>query len=94
VLFAETNGARTGAVTLAIRPERAALVAPETDGALPAAVEDVVYAGTDTSVHISIGGQVPFWVRIQNRDGGAPKLAPGERVGLAIPPAAVQVLTD
>ncbi|HEX6141376.1 MAG TPA: ABC transporter ATP-binding protein [Geminicoccaceae bacterium] len=94
VLLADAHPPGSEEVTLAVRPERAELVQPGAEAALAARVEDVVYVGTDTSVHLILGEATSFWVRIQNRDGGVPRLARGETVGLRIPPAAVQVLND
>ncbi|WP_031762394.1 ABC transporter ATP-binding protein, partial [Pseudomonas aeruginosa] len=63
-LAATTPG--SGAVTLAIRPERTELAA---DGQLEGVLENIVYVGTDTVYHLNVAGQPGFRVRQQNRDG-------------------------
>jgi spermidine/putrescine transport system ATP-binding protein len=82
--------ATTGPATLAVRPERAELCAPG-EGMLEGVVEHVAYLGTDTTYHLRLGA-LPFRVRLQNRDGVAMRLQPGERVGLRVAAAAVRVL--
>ncbi len=75
---------------LAIRPERARLVAPGA-GLLSGRVAQVVYLGTDTNFHLVLDGIGPFRVRAQNR-GGLPALREGDAVGVALDPDAVWVL--
>ncbi|WP_134550035.1 ABC transporter ATP-binding protein, partial [Pseudomonas aeruginosa] len=57
-LAATTPG--SGAVTLAIRPERTELAA---DGQLEGVLENIVYVGTDTVYHLNVAGQPGFRVR-------------------------------
>ncbi len=84
-----------GRVTAAVRPERAQLVAASHgNGALPARIDQVVYAGTDTTVLLSLAGGQPFRLRIQNRTGAAELPAPGAPVGIEIPPGSLQLLED
>ncbi|MCT4957862.1 ABC transporter ATP-binding protein, partial [Pseudomonas aeruginosa] len=71
-LAATTPG--SGAVTLAIRPERTELAA---DGQLEGVLENVVYVGTDTVYHLNVAGQPGFRVRQQNRDGARCPHSPG-----------------
>jgi spermidine/putrescine transport system ATP-binding protein len=78
-------------VILAIRPERAALVAP---GAIAGTIEQVVYVGADTTYHVMLAGGVRFRVRVQNHDGGTMCVRPGEAVGVSIPSAAIRVLAE
>jgi len=75
-----------------VRPERVSLVPAGAPGALAGRIEDIVYVGSDTSFHVLLADGLRFRVRVQNRDGAAPRFAPGDPVGLAIPAAAVQVL--
>ena len=80
-LAATTPG--SGAVTLAIRPERTELAA---DGQLEGVLENIVYVGTDTVYHLNVAGQPGFRVRQQNRDGARCPHSPGRRCGCGFPP--------
>ena len=86
-LAATTPG--SGAVTLAIRPERTELAA---DGQLEGVLENIVYVGTDTVYHLNVAGQPGFRVRQQNRDGARCPHSPGVKV--RIPAAAIRVLAE
>jgi spermidine/putrescine transport system ATP-binding protein len=88
---ADDRAAPEVVVTLAIRPERAALAAPQEAG-LPGTIEQVVYLGADTTYHLSLAGGLRFRLKDQNRDGSARRFAPGEQVAVVIPRAAVAVL--
>jgi len=94
VVAAQGGGANGARVTLAVRPERVSLVPAGAPGALAGRIEDIVYVGSDTSFHVLLADGLRFRVRVQNRDGAAPRFAPGDPVGLVIPAAAVQVLED
>jgi spermidine/putrescine transport system ATP-binding protein len=81
-------------VTIAVRPERARL-APPSEGRLAGRLETVVYMGTDTLYHLRLASGGLFKVRVQNAGpGGGQGLAPGDAVGLELPPTAIQVLAD
>ncbi|HBO0212580.1 TPA: ABC transporter ATP-binding protein [Pseudomonas aeruginosa] len=88
-LAATTPG--SGAVTLAIRPERTELAA---DGQLEGVLENIVYVGTDTVYHLNVAGQPGFRVRQQNRDGARCPHSPGTKVRVRIPAAAIRVLAE
>ncbi|HHM4416074.1 TPA: ABC transporter ATP-binding protein [Pseudomonas aeruginosa] len=93
-LAATTPG--SGAVTLAIRPERTELAA---DGQLEGVLENIVYVGTDTVyhlnvAHLNVAGQPGFRVRQQNRDGARCPHSPGAKVRVRIPAAAIRVLAE
>ncbi|ELO1024079.1 TPA: ABC transporter ATP-binding protein [Pseudomonas aeruginosa] len=88
-LAATTPG--SGAVTLAIRPERTELTA---DGQLEGVLENIVYVGTDTVYHLNVAGQPGFRVRQQNRDGARCPHSPGAKVRVRIPAAAIRVLAE
>ncbi|MEI0877686.1 ABC transporter ATP-binding protein [Pseudomonas aeruginosa] len=88
-LAATTPG--SGAVTLAIRPERTELAA---DGQLEGVLENVVYVGTDTVYHLNVAGQPGFRVRQQNRDGARCPHSPGAKVRVRVPAAAIRVLAE
>ncbi|GAB4393797.1 MAG: ABC transporter ATP-binding protein [Kiloniellaceae bacterium] len=83
----------SGAVTLAVRPERAEIVPPEAEG-LPATVGAVVYMGTDTTYHLTLDDGTPFVVRSQNHEGARFDLASGAAVKIRIAPSAIQRLAD
>jgi len=82
-----------GAVTLAVRPERA-VIAPAAAEGLPATVGAVVYKGTDTTYHLALADGTPFLVRAQNSAGARLDLASGAAVKVQIAPAAIQCLAD
>ncbi len=80
-------------VTLAVRPERAALEAAG-GGGLPGTLETVVYLGTDTTYHVRLDTGTGFQVRVQNRAGAGRHFQQGEVVAVSIPADAVRVLAD
>nr|MBH9374496.1 ABC transporter ATP-binding protein [Pseudomonas aeruginosa] len=88
-LAATTPG--SGAVTLAIRPERTELAAA---GQLEGVLENIVYVGTDTVYHLNVAGQPGFRVRPQTRDGARCPHSPGAKVRVRIPAAAIRVLAE
>ncbi|MFM7251880.1 MAG: ABC transporter ATP-binding protein [Ilumatobacteraceae bacterium] len=92
-------GARLGAATGAVRGECTVLVRPErlrvvADGAgdLAGTTAHVVFAGPFTHVHVEVGG-LTLQVVVPS-DGTLGDVAPGSRVGIAVPPDAVRVLAD
>ena len=80
--------ARTGPVSLAVRPERASLTR---EGGLEARIGNIVYNGADTVYHLE-GRFGSFKVRVPNAGGAARAFAVGETAGIAIPGDAIQVL--
>ncbi|MEP3326221.1 MAG: ABC transporter ATP-binding protein [Nitratireductor sp.] len=86
---AQIGTRRAGPATLALRPERLSVTGPETPGALTALVEDVVYAGAGTLLiaRLSDGSEV----RARVPSASLPRLATGDRIGLAFPPEAMLV---
>ncbi|HET8726340.1 MAG TPA: ABC transporter ATP-binding protein [Alphaproteobacteria bacterium] len=83
-----------GDVTLAVRPERIGLAAPDSQG-LSGRVHNIVYFGTDTSYHVTLDGSgARLTARMQNRTGGDPGFQVGDPVSVAIAPASLQVLED
>jgi spermidine/putrescine transport system ATP-binding protein len=81
-------------VTVAVRPERAALGPPAGDAALTGRIENIVYFGTDTTFHLLLGSGHGFVVRVQNAQGAGQPFALGETVGIRLAPDALQVLRD
>ena len=92
VVPAET--ARSGAVTLTIRPEHVRLTPPEEAGAIPATLRDAVYFGTDTHYHLTLPDGVPLVARAQSGVDGVSAMTPGAAVGLRFIPGAAHVLED
>jgi spermidine/putrescine transport system ATP-binding protein len=86
-------GAPGQAVVLAIRPERTLLALPGETG-LAGRVEQVVYEGTDTTYHVLLAGGLRLRLREQNREGGRPRVAAGDRVAVSLPAAAIRVLAE
>ncbi|MCX7568001.1 ABC transporter ATP-binding protein [Sulfitobacter sp. F26169L] len=87
------GAAREGQVTLALRPEHASLVSPD-EGLLSGVIDNVVYFGTDTHVHILLDDGTKFMLRQQNRPDAAHSFSQGERAGIRFPPDIAQVLKD
>ena len=81
-----------GRVTIAVRPEHAALA--DGDAELSGTLETIVYVGPDTHYHVRLGDGAGFVVRAQNLRDAAEPLSPGDAVGIAFKRDAVQVLRD
>ncbi len=87
------DGARPGGnVTVVVRPEHARAV--KTGGHLTGVVENVVYFGTDTHIHIRLAGGEAFMVRQQNARAQSCGFSVGDAVGVEIAADAAQVLRD
>lgn len=83
----------TGArVTAVIRPEQAAIVAPDA-AEFTATVDSAVFFGTDTHLHLTLSDGQPFVLRRQNRPDQPPPDA-GTTLGLSLAPGALRVLED
>ncbi|MDQ0471734.1 ABC transporter ATP-binding protein [Labrys wisconsinensis] len=85
------GAAASGAATIVVRPEHAALV-PAPQGTLTGRIESSIYFGTDTHHHVKLADGTPFIVRSQSRRGAEAEFPPGTEVGIAIPDRAAQVL--
>lgn len=81
-----------GEVTLVVRPEHARAVTA--GGQLTGTVENVVYFGTDTHIHIRLPDGGAFIVRQQNARTKACGFAVGDTAGVEIAADAAQVLRD
>ena len=80
-------------VTIAVRPEYATIT--DTGGALlTGKVDHVVYSGTDTQFHISLGDSSRFVVRKQNTPGSNSATEQGSLVGISFDADVAQVLKD
>ncbi|MDA7966508.1 ABC transporter ATP-binding protein [Ruegeria sp.] len=81
-----------GPVTLAVRPEHVTL--DKTQGMLTGVLQNIVYFGTDTHYHVSVGGSEDFVIREQNQPDVTSRFAIGDTVGVSFQPSAAQVLRD
>ena len=78
--------------TIVVRPEHARAV--KTGGQLSGTVENVVYFGTDTHIHVRLDDGSLFTVRQQNARSQTCGFEVGERAGIEIAADAAQVLRD
>jgi spermidine/putrescine transport system ATP-binding protein len=87
----------TGAVKLAIRPERVHLHPHEDGGAganrVPGMVERVVFVGSTTYVHVRLATGSALQAMVRN-DGNALPYRQGTPVSIALPAEALRVLPD
>jgi spermidine/putrescine transport system ATP-binding protein len=81
-----------GEATVVVRPEHARMVT--TGGQLSGVVENIVYFGTDTHIHVKLDQGSTFMVRQQNSRSKSCGASVGDRVGIDIAPDAAQVLRD
>ena len=78
-----------GESTLAIRPERLGVVAPDAPGAVAAKLAEIVYAGAGTLIIANLDDGTEVRARVPSA--GLPHLKAGERIGLTLPPEAMLV---
>jgi len=78
--------------TVVVRPEHAKLTKGKGD--LSGAVENIVYFGTDTHIHVRLDSGEIFTVRQQNTRTAGCGYEKGEKVGVVIGNDAAQVLRD
>jgi spermidine/putrescine transport system ATP-binding protein len=90
---AGTEG-RSGAVTVAVRPEQIRIVPAGEAGALPATIASWVYFGTDTHVHLTMADGVEVVARVQSPPSGDAGFEKGAAVALRLAPGAAQLLAD
>ncbi|MCK0198621.1 ABC transporter ATP-binding protein [Ancylobacter sp. 6x-1] len=79
-------------VTIVVRPEHARAV--REGGQVSGRVENVVYFGTDTHIHVALAGGGTFIVRQQNSRNGVAGFQVGDAAGIEIAADAAQVLRD
>jgi len=80
-------------VTIAVRPEYASIDS-NTDALLSGRLDTVVYSGTDTQFHVTLGDGAKFVVRNQNMPGTDLPLQEGSEVGIRFNADVAQVLKD
>jgi spermidine/putrescine transport system ATP-binding protein len=79
-------------VTTVVRPEQA-MLAGEGVPHMTGTLEDVVFFGTDTHLHLRLDGGHPFTLRRQNTAQGAdPEI--GALLGIALAPGALRILRE
>jgi len=76
-------------VTVVIRPEHASLA---DDGELEGTVENAVFFGTDTHIHLRLPSDTPFTLRRQNTGAAASPPEPGRTVRIQVAEGGIQVL--
>ena len=81
-----------GNATLMVRPEHAKLVKGRGD--LAGTIENIVYFGTDTHIHVRLDEGDVFMVRQQNSRSASCGFENGDKVGISIGDDAAQVLKD
>jgi spermidine/putrescine transport system ATP-binding protein len=84
------SASKSGAVTLAVRPEHIRIVAADQTGAFKAKVTDKTYFGTDTHYQLTLGDGTTLVARLQSGAGNS--FDKGADVGVDIDAATVQVL--
>ncbi len=82
-----------GNVTVVLRPEHASIVGLK-QAALKGTVENVVYFGTDTHIHLLLSNGQPFMLRQQNAGVKKLNIQKGDEVGLAIADGTARILKD
>ena len=81
-------------VTLAVRPEQVSLSEQPGQGSLQGILQDAVYIGTDTQYRIRLAGDNLFTARVQNVRGRSERYRAGDRIGIMLDPATIQLLRD
>ena len=82
-----------GNVTVVLRPEHASIVDLK-QASLKGTVENVVYFGTDTHIHLVLSNGQPFMLRQQNAGVKKLNIQKGDEVGLAIADGTARILKD
>ena len=83
----------SGAVTVVVRPENASLVDVK-KGDLEGIIENIVYFGTDTHVHLKLKDGTTFTVRQQNAAGSVLAAKVGQKFGIAVASGAARLIKD
>ena len=81
-----------GDVTIVVRPEHARAVKGE--GQLTGTVDNIVYFGTDTNIHVGLDTGGSFTVRQQNSRSAGCGFETGDRVAIVLADDAAQILRD
>jgi spermidine/putrescine transport system ATP-binding protein len=81
-------------VTVVVRPEHAHIAGGGARPTLGGTVENVVYFGTDTHIHLRLEDGSEFIVRQQNNRDRPVTVAQGDKAGIVIGDNVAQVLRD
>ena len=87
------DGMGVGEVTVVVRPENASLSEVK-KGDFAGTVENVVYFGTDTHLHLTLSDGTPFIIRQQNAAGAGAPVKAGDRVGVVVAPDTPRIIRD
>ncbi len=87
------DGIPVGDVTVIVRPEHASVVDLK-NGDFSGTVENVVYFGTDTHIHLKLTDGALFIVRQQNAAGSAANVKQNAKVGIAVAPGTARIIKD
>ena len=79
---------------MVVRPEHAQIATDGARSTVSGTVENVVYFGTDTHIHLRLEDGSEFIVRQQNSRAKSNGLAPGDWAGIVIDDNSAQVLRD
>lgn len=79
-------------VSIMIRPEHAQVHFESAEGALEARIEDTVFVGTETRLHLRLSDGTGFIALLPNIAGQSEAQSQGRRVWLRIQPGAVRIL--
>jgi len=88
------DGGKSGRLTLAVRPESLKIVPVDARNAIPAVVEQSVYFGTDSHVHLRLADGSEVVVRQQLGTGRADVPNSGAQAAVGFAPEAAQILED
>jgi spermidine/putrescine transport system ATP-binding protein len=91
VVEAAESVAAHGPVSVMLRPEHASL---SKSGTLMGRVDNVIYLGTDTHVHLRLKDDTLFTLRQQNAGRKDPLPQKGEMTGIAFAPDAARLIGD
>ena len=83
-----------GKAVLTIRPEHASIDAQTQGAPLTGQVQNIVYCGTDTHVHLTLADGARFVVRRQNRPDQVTDIPVGQTVGIRFDPNVARLLVD
>ena len=86
--------ARSGPVTVTVRPEQVRLVDASEPGAIAATVKNLVYFGTDTHCYLALQDGSELVARLQSPATGEVGLQQGQTVGVRFTPGAAQIVED
>jgi len=88
------NYAGQKSVTICIRPEHARLSESKRGAVLEGRLVNKLFFGTDTNYHLELDDGTPFVVRTQNALQASFNPGIGDRLGITIDAAALQILRD